>query len=84
MFIFNHANMIQYRYESDNTELTFAKYLCINSVILQQTFVCALMYTYCAGVSTSGAPFKSPGRVGDSPLPGCGLYADHTVSYAAL
>uniref|UniRef100_A0A671Q492 N(4)-(Beta-N-acetylglucosaminyl)-L-asparaginase-like n=1 Tax=Sinocyclocheilus anshuiensis TaxID=1608454 RepID=A0A671Q492_9TELE len=32
------------------------------------------------GVSTSGAPFKSPGRVGDSPLPGCGLYADHTVS----
>uniref|UniRef100_A0A8C2KM18 Zgc:153169 n=1 Tax=Cyprinus carpio TaxID=7962 RepID=A0A8C2KM18_CYPCA len=32
------------------------------------------------GVSTSGAPFKSPGRVGDSPLPGCGLYADHTVT----
>ncbi|XP_048392056.1 N(4)-(Beta-N-acetylglucosaminyl)-L-asparaginase isoform X4 [Stegostoma tigrinum] len=28
------------------------------------------------GVSTSGAPFKDPGRVGDSPLPGCGLYAD--------
>ncbi|KTG39775.1 hypothetical protein cypCar_00001190 [Cyprinus carpio] len=35
------------------------------------------------GVSTSGAPFKSPGRVGDSPLPGCGLYADHTVGAAA-
>ncbi|CAL8255829.1 unnamed protein product [Lota lota] len=32
------------------------------------------------GVSTSGAPFKSPGRVGDSPLPGCGLYADHTAT----
>ncbi|XP_028845284.1 uncharacterized protein LOC114795799 isoform X3 [Denticeps clupeoides] len=30
-------------------------------------------------VSTSGAPFKSPGRVGDSPLPGCGLYADHRL-----
>uniref|UniRef100_UPI00398E3DD8 N(4)-(Beta-N-acetylglucosaminyl)-L-asparaginase isoform X2 n=1 Tax=Pristiophorus japonicus TaxID=55135 RepID=UPI00398E3DD8 len=30
-----------------------------------------------AGVSTSGAPFKDPGRVGDSPLPGCGLYADN-------
>ncbi|XP_069464263.1 N(4)-(Beta-N-acetylglucosaminyl)-L-asparaginase-like isoform X2 [Ambystoma mexicanum] len=29
------------------------------------------------GVSTSGAPFKYPGRVGDSPLPGCGLYADN-------
>ncbi|XP_063048876.1 N(4)-(Beta-N-acetylglucosaminyl)-L-asparaginase [Engraulis encrasicolus] len=35
------------------------------------------------GVSTSGAPFKSPGRVGDSPLPGCGLFADHTVGAAA-
>ncbi len=35
----------------------------------------------CAGVSTSGRPFKSPGRVGDSPLPGCGFYADNTVSY---
>ncbi|XP_035684537.1 N(4)-(beta-N-acetylglucosaminyl)-L-asparaginase-like [Branchiostoma floridae] len=29
-----------------------------------------------AGVSTSGAPFKAEGRVGDSPLPGGGLYAD--------
>ncbi|XP_015218174.1 N(4)-(Beta-N-acetylglucosaminyl)-L-asparaginase isoform X2 [Lepisosteus oculatus] len=34
------------------------------------------------GVSTSGAPFKSPGRVGDSPLPGCGLYADVMVGAA--
>ncbi len=33
-----------------------------------------------AGVSTSGPPFKPPGRVGDSPLPGCGLYADDRVS----
>ena len=35
-----------------------------------------------AGISTSGPPFKPPGRVGDSPLPGCGLYADdkaHTL-----
>ena len=32
-----------------------------------------------AGVSTSGPPFKPPGRVGDSPLPGCGLYADDKV-----
>ncbi|XP_044515417.1 N(4)-(Beta-N-acetylglucosaminyl)-L-asparaginase-like [Gracilinanus agilis] len=35
------------------------------------------------GVSTSGAPFKYPGRVGDSPLPGCGLYADCQVGAAA-
>ncbi|XP_053140402.1 N(4)-(Beta-N-acetylglucosaminyl)-L-asparaginase-like isoform X2 [Hemicordylus capensis] len=35
------------------------------------------------GVSTSGAPFKYPGRVGDSPLPGCGLYANKEVGAAA-
>lgn len=35
------------------------------------------------GVSTSGAPFKYPGRVGDSPLPGCGLYADIRAGAAA-
>jgi len=29
----------------------------------------------CSGVSTSGMPGKHPGRVGDSPLPGSGLYA---------
>lgn len=34
-----------------------------------------------AGVSTSGPPFKAPGRVGDSPLPGCGLYADDKVHH---
>lgn len=28
-----------------------------------------------AGTSTGGAPFTVPGRVGDSPLPGCGYYA---------
>ena len=27
------------------------------------------------GVSSSGAMYKHPGRVGDSPLPGSGLYA---------
>ncbi|EDO38371.1 predicted protein [Nematostella vectensis] len=32
------------------------------------------------GVSSSGKPFKSPGRVGDSPLPGSGLFADNEVS----
>ncbi|HEV2427996.1 MAG TPA: isoaspartyl peptidase/L-asparaginase [Acidimicrobiales bacterium] len=29
-----------------------------------------------AGVSTSGYPYKYPGRVGDSALPGAGAYAD--------
>jgi beta-aspartyl-peptidase (threonine type) len=29
-----------------------------------------------AGTSTGGTPFKYPGRVGDSPLIGCGCYAD--------
>ena len=28
-----------------------------------------------AGTSTGGAPFTVPGRVGDSPLPGCGWWA---------
>ena len=30
----------------------------------------------CAGVSTGGRFVKLPGRVGDSPMPGAGLYAD--------
>lgn len=33
------------------------------------------------GTSTSGKPFKSCGRVGDSPIPGAGLYADNEVNY---
>lgn len=36
-----------------------------------------------AGVSTSGSSFKHPGRVGDSPLPGSGLYADDEIGAAA-
>jgi beta-aspartyl-peptidase (threonine type) len=32
-----------------------------------------------AGTSTGGLPGKRPGRVGDSPLPGCGLYADDAL-----
>ena len=34
-----------------------------------------------AGVSTSGMSGKHPGRVGDSPLPGAGLYAGKLVGY---
>ncbi|GFS07674.1 N(4)-(Beta-N-acetylglucosaminyl)-L-asparaginase-like [Elysia marginata] len=36
----------------------------------------------CAGVSTSGAANKEPGRVGDSALPGAGLYADNEIGAA--
>ena len=32
-----------------------------------------------SGTSTGGTPNKHPGRVGDSPLIGCGVYADNTV-----
>ena len=35
-----------------------------------------------AGVSTSGLMFKHTGRVGDSPLPGGGLYADNQAGAA--
>jgi isoaspartyl peptidase/L-asparaginase-like protein (Ntn-hydrolase superfamily) len=36
-----------------------------------------------AGVSTSGYPWKYPGRVGDSPLIGAGNYCDNRVGAAA-
>jgi len=36
-----------------------------------------------AGCSTSGLAFKLPGRVGDSPLVGCGVYADDNVGAAS-
>lgn len=36
-----------------------------------------------AACTTSGIAFKLPGRVGDSPIIGCGLYADNEVGAAA-
>lgn len=36
-----------------------------------------------SGCSTSGLPWKIPGRVGDSPLVGCGVYADDNVGAAS-
>ena len=36
-----------------------------------------------AGTSTSGLFMKEPGRVGDSPLCGCGFYADSNIGSAA-
>lgn len=37
----------------------------------------------CAGTSTSGISYKLPGRVGDTPLIGCGLYCDQKIGAAA-
>lgn len=37
-----------------------------------------------AGASTGGLQGTLPGRVGDSPLPGCGFYADNTLGGVAL
>jgi len=37
---------------------------------------------FAAGVSTSGLALKFPGRVGDSPIIGAGLYADNRVGAA--
>lgn len=37
-----------------------------------------------AGTSTGGLPGKRVGRVGDSPLPGCGLYADNMLGAISL
>lgn len=39
--------------------------------------------TIVAGNSTGGSPFKHAGRVGDSPLIGCGIYADNSLAGAA-
>ena len=36
----------------------------------------------CAGTSSSGLFMKEPGRIGDSPLPGSGFYADSDVGAA--
>jgi beta-aspartyl-peptidase (threonine type) len=36
--------------------------------------------TIVAGTSTGGSKFKPAGRVGDSPLPGCGYYADNALA----
>ncbi len=39
--------------------------------------------TLCAATSTSGLFMKQPGRVGDTPLPGVGYYADSKIGAAA-
>ena len=36
-----------------------------------------------AATSTGGTPFRIGGRIGDSPLPGCGYYANHAAAASA-
>jgi isoaspartyl peptidase/L-asparaginase-like protein (Ntn-hydrolase superfamily) len=36
-----------------------------------------------AGTSTSGLFYKKPGRIGDSPFPGCGYYCDNSTGAAS-
>ncbi|MEZ4698916.1 MAG: isoaspartyl peptidase/L-asparaginase [Rhodothermales bacterium] len=36
-----------------------------------------------AATSTGGTPFRPSGRIGDSPLPGCGFYADDGAAASA-
>jgi beta-aspartyl-peptidase (threonine type) len=40
--------------------------------------------TVAAGASTGGIPFMLPGRVGDSPLIGCGVYADNAAGAVSM
>ncbi len=49
----------------------------VGAVALDRTGVIA------SGTSTGGTPNKYPGRVGDSPLIGCGTYADSLVGGAS-
>jgi beta-aspartyl-peptidase (threonine type) len=37
-----------------------------------------------AGASTGGIPFMLPGRVGDTPLIGCGIYADNEAGAVSM
>ena len=39
---------------------------------------------FAAGTSTGGRPGKRPGRIGDSPIPGAGLYAQNGVGAVSL
>jgi beta-aspartyl-peptidase (threonine type) len=43
-----------------------------------------LMHDLAAGTSTGGLTGKLAGRVGDSPLPGCGFYAENGTGAAAF
>ena len=62
--------------------LLFALVSYYNMTIIDPAVLCLDKCGHlAAGISTSGPPFKAPGRVGDSPLPGCGLYADDKVHH---
>ena len=62
---------------SDHHESNFERDLV--KIIPQNQQAFFILIVAHLGVSTSGSSFKHPGRVGDSPLPGSGLYADDEV-----
>lgn len=68
-------------------EARWKEWLKTREPVLSHDTVCMLGLdtdgNMCAGTSTSGIKFKMPGRVGDSPLVGCGLYCDNAVGAAA-
>ncbi|XP_049539866.1 N(4)-(Beta-N-acetylglucosaminyl)-L-asparaginase-like isoform X1 [Anopheles darlingi] len=62
----------------DRTDFSFGRYNhdTISMIVIDQTGHVV------AGTSTNGARHKIPGRVGDSPIPGAGAYADSEVGAA--
>ena len=57
---------------------TLTQYETVGAVALDSTG------TITAGTSTGGYSMMLPGRVGDSPLIGCGLYADNTCGGVSM
>lgn len=57
------------------------------SEVAHDTVGCVVLDTtgrLAAATSTGGLPGKHPGRIGDSPIPGCGLYADDQCGAVSL
>ncbi|XP_052873478.1 putative N(4)-(beta-N-acetylglucosaminyl)-L-asparaginase GD10667 [Anopheles cruzii] len=63
---------------TDRTKFTFGRYNhdTISMIVIDPSGHVV------AGTSTNGARHKIPGRVGDSPIPGAGAYADSEVGAA--
>ena len=65
-----------------DTKAQFRKKARIGGQVASDTVGAAALDKFgviCAGTSTGGTPNKYPGRVGDSPLIGCGTYADSAI-----
>ncbi|XP_050090816.1 putative N(4)-(beta-N-acetylglucosaminyl)-L-asparaginase GL17147 [Anopheles aquasalis] len=71
-------NRLEESSEADRTDFRFGRYNhdTISMIIIDHAGHVV------AGTSTNGARHKIPGRVGDSPIPGAGAYADSEVGAA--